>query len=219
MNISEQIKKIQTDASVRIFDLLHKEDSNPTPFDVIKCGITLHTIINTSNSELLLKILKSISLPEDFRLDFVRNYSESFGQYDLILRYNSDEIEKDIFKFLQVENSKIGVWQAYLLYSLWHHLPLNDHSNYYQRKIIYSSQEFDTLNIADESIIQEAKSKNTDIVIVGNRKLYYISFTYWCPYRGLVRILAEVRIDGNRIVSIEEILKKDLVEYGRDIRL
>ena len=113
----------------------------------------------------------------------------------------------------------MGAWQAYLLFSLWHTLPLNDHSNYSSRKFIYSSKDITSLYIKEDNIRSKCFKSNIDIKVVGLRDFFYISCCYWCCFSGLNRIICEIQFRDNKIINIKEVSRINLVEYGRDIRL
>jgi hypothetical protein len=219
MSIYDEIDIIRNNAAIQIFEKLCKYDSEALPIDFQSVGITLHSIIGTNNSDQILSILKNISLSPEYNLDYTHFISESFGQYDVVVADSNGNKDKNIFDYLTVEKTKMGAWQAYLLFSLWHTLPLNDHSNYSSRKFIFSTKDITSLYIKEDNKRSKCFKSNIDLKVVGLRDFFYISCCYWCPFSGLNRIICEIQFRDNKIININEVSRINLVEYGRDIRL
>ena len=219
MSIYDDIDNIRNNAAIQSFELLCKNDAEPIPIDFISVGITLHSIIGTKNPNQILSILKNLTLPEDYSLDYSHYISESFGQYDVVVKDSVGNVDKNVFNYINVERSKMGIWQAYLLYTLWHTLPLNDHSNYSHRKFIFSSKDIESLYLQEDDIKKKCFKSDIGIYVVGLREYYYISCCYWCRYSGLNRIICELQLRDNKIININEVYRINLVKYGHDIRL
>lgn len=219
MSIYDDVYKIRNNAAVKIFELLYKNDREPLPIEFYSVGITLHSMIGNKNPSQILSILSEISLSDEFKLNYTNFVSESFGNYDVVVE-NSDGIsDKNIFKYLSVNKSKMGAWQAYLLYTLWHTLPLYDHSAYNSREYIFSAKDIESLYLKESNIKKRCLEANTNIIVLGINDYFYVSCCYWCRFRGLSRILCEIQIRDNRVINIREVNNTNLVEYGTDIRI
>ncbi|MBD5233786.1 MAG: hypothetical protein HDS65_06340 [Bacteroidales bacterium] len=219
MSIYDDFDKIKNKAALESYELLLKNDTEITPIEFNSVGITLHSMIGVNNPHQILSILKDLKLPDEYKLGYTHYISESFGQYDVVVVHTNGKQDKNIFNYLNVEESKMGVWQAYLLNTLWHTLPLNDHSNYSARKFIYSVKDIESLYIKEDNIRKKCLKSNVDIHVVGLRDFYYVSCCYWCRFTGLNRVVCEIQIRDNRVININEVSRVVLVEYGRNIRL
>ena len=219
MSIYDDFDKIKNKAALESYELLLKNDSEVTPIEFNSVGITLHSMIGVNNPHQILSILKDLKLPDDYKLAYNHYISESFGQYDVVVVDHNGIQYKNIFNYINVEKSKMGVWQIYLLHTLWHTLPLNDHSNYSARKFIYSVKDIESLYIQEDNIRKKCLKSNVDIHVVGLRDFYYVSCCYWCRFSGLSRVVCEIQIRDNKVININEVSRAVLVEYGRDIRI
>ena len=54
--------------------------------------------------------------------------TSAIGVFDANDSIITDSFVEDFWTYLQVENSQIGAWQAYLVAKMWHYLPLIWHS-------------------------------------------------------------------------------------------
>lgn len=220
MNIYDEVKDIREKSSMKIFDLLCKHDNEKLPVEFNAVGITFHTMIGPKNPDEILSVLTHIHLnQEGVELAYTHWTSECFGQYDVVIKFkNSHKEDKDIFKYLKLEDSKMGAWNAYLLHTLWHTLPLNDHSGYSYRKYLFSKKEVDALFIEDQIVKKKCSNSNIDIIIVGLSDYYYVSCCYWCPFSGLSRVVCEIQVRDGKVINISEISHIKLVKY-RDLIL
>ncbi len=218
-NLQERIEEIREAASAKIFKLLRSEQPKEIPVEVTASGIAVRNLINVSSIDYLLKILNKISLPQKINLQLENDFSESFGRYYIVLKQDDNIRYSEYFNYIKIENSCLGAWQAYLLWSLWHQLPLYEHSNYYQRFPIYSANDFDSLNVDDKDIKQQLNNANISLCVNGIKGLYFISCCYWCHFSGLNRIFCEIHIENDKVTYIKEFKIQNIVSYGSDLRI
>ena len=101
----------------------------------------------------------------------------------------STNFDEDFWSYFQVEKSKMGAWQVYLLHNMWHYLPLWWHSNYARRSYVYSkSSKIELEGVLDdeESSFNQAITTNDvtpSIKQDGNE--FFISACYWTIHGGL----------------------------------
>jgi hypothetical protein len=128
----------------------------------------------------------------------------------------STNFDKDFWSYLQVEKSKMGAWQVYLLHNMWHYLPLWWHSNYARRSYVYSkSSKIELEGVLDdeESSFNQAITTN-DVTPSIKQKgdKFFISACYWTIHGGLYREKCVVKFDGDK-VTIKNIDSNVLFEY------
>lgn len=128
----------------------------------------------------------------------------------------STNFDEDFWSYFQVEKSKMGAWQVYLLHNMWHYLPLWWHSNYARRSYVYSkSSKIELEGVLDdeESSFNQAITTNDvtpSIKQDGNE--FFISACYWTIHGGLYREKCVVKFDGDK-VTIKNIDSNVLFEY------
>jgi hypothetical protein len=128
----------------------------------------------------------------------------------------STNFDKDFWSYLQVEKSKMGAWQVYLLHNMWHYLPLWWHSNYARRSYVYSkSSKIELEGVLDdeESSFNQAITTN-DVTpsIKQEGDEFFISACYWTIHGGLYREKCVVKFHGDK-VTIKNIDSNVLFEY------
>jgi len=132
-----------------IADLDKAIAGNPDTGFSLEYAETAHALMGRATEEdyeHIMAALKDISIPEGGKL-IVEKYKAS-GTGDVCKLYiETPQGKKDyeIWNHIKVEYTEKSVWDAYLLYSLWHSLPLFWHSNYCQRTYTYDVE--DTENI------------------------------------------------------------------------
>lgn len=220
MSIYDDIKDIKKKAALEVFNRILKEPDSSKHLDYAADGISLHRIVRTDNPEFILLILNKLSLEDNLKLELEKDFWESFGKYHVVVSLPNGNSSRDIFKYLSVEDSKQGAWHAYLLFSLWHTLPLNDHSNYSRREYIFSKDALLSIDIKNEpNLSKELYNFDPKLTILGKGEFYYVSCYYWNRYSGLNKSINEIQIRNNRVIDINEIHNQNIIEYGRDIRI
>lgn len=128
---------------------------------------------------------------------------------------NGKEEDPDIWKYLTVENSSKGAWQACRLYALWQSWPYsfnwNDDDRY-----IYTKDDLKWVDMVPEakSYFDEAFSRcDVTPVIRYVKDKYYVECCHWSLTYGLQRELTEVTIDDDGHVSFFRIGKRTLCRY------
>jgi hypothetical protein len=128
----------------------------------------------------------------------------------------STNFDEDFWSYFQVEKSKMGAWQVYLLHNMWHYLPLWWHSNYARRSYVYSkSSKIELEGVLDdeESSFNQAITTN-DVTpsIKQEGDEFFISACYWTIHGGLYREKCVVKFHGDK-VTIKNIDSNVLFEY------
>lgn len=171
--------------------------------------------------ELLLDRLSKLSLPLSCTLDVEPCSEEGHGDVSKLYISDNGIYDYAIWNYFTVEDSHMGAWQAYLLDSIWRHLPMFWHAGYGRRSYIYSGEDIPSIeHIRKEEPRAFALIKNFDLApeIVKNGSTYYITCCYWNDWSGLNRELIEVFIENNKVKSISSIKSDNLIKYDCGIR-
>ena len=217
----DKIRNLRKKYSCEVYNTLLPEYKEESMYKFSKKGITLHSIARSLNVDMIIGTLDKISIPKGFQLSLEKQFSESFGQYYFYITAPDGTKSQNIFDFIEVEDSRMGAWQAYLLYTLWHILPLNDHSNSCARQFIFLDQDVESIKMVDKNPVEELEDINTDLKVLQYESHYFISCCYWSRFKGLIRELVEIEITEGRAKEFIDVIAKDVYvyEYGRNIRL
>lgn len=168
----------------------------------------------------IMRYLDKLSLPKDCILQVDECKEEGIGcKSHLFVETSKGLYDYKIWDYIKAENTIDGAWQAYLLYKLWHTLPLFWHANYDRRTYLYSKGDeisIDPWRIEDTVRIRGVANSlfvNPDVVKGENDK-YYISCCYWSDFEGLIKEITEVSISPNNHVVIKDISKTTLYKYN-----
>lgn len=176
----------------------------------------LNNDIENRNYNDLLNNLHCVGLPKGLKLDVqLCEHKGSGDKSMLIVRDIKGNYSLDIFKYLRFASSPAGAWQAYLLYNLWHSLPLFWHANYSRRQYVYNWVDLKNIKTVSDINIGDLVESSVDltprIYHLGND--FYVSSCYWTDWGGLIREYVEVRFDDNKIVQIYQFASERLYEY------
>ena len=192
--------------------------------DEIELAIQIAQLVEGENYNDVLTLLDKIVVKDNYSMKIVPYYDKDtfdmFADTSPIVIYNeqgewlSTNFEDDFWNYLQVENSQMGAWQAYLLSQMWHYLPLQWHANYSYRDYIYS-QSSKGYDILREHFI--AGKHKVAPQITQERDKFLISACYWSEFEGLVRERYAVTFENDR-VYVEELDVNVLYEYDCGIQ-
>ena len=136
--------------------------------------------------------------------------TSAIGVFDTNDSILTDSFAEDFWAYLQVENSQMGAWQAYLIAKMWHYLPLIWHSGYSYRSNIYSKSSLGLKHARRHCVMtwnKVAPSIKHDV------NQYLISVCYWSEFDGLIRENCSVSFD-NGIVAVTTLGSEVLYEYN-----
>lgn len=161
----------------------------------------------------------------------IRYYKELGDTYKSELQVKNLENnlpDKSVFKHLWVEDSEMGAWQVFLLYTLWHVLPLSaaieeDARTYIlgEKELFYDKdfeleEDLDQLYIGDKIPYRFVKNEEFFYPSVKKDGEYYrIQCLYWCEFEGLVREHLLIKIKDNYATQILDLESKVIYEYNR----
>lgn len=172
-------------------------------------GVLLKSIVAEGKYDNIMKCLDRLSLPVGYVLNVKLPESNGYGDYStLYVKKPCGDVIKDVLSILSVEDSAIGALQVYLLYEVWHYLPLYWHANYCHRTYVYSKEELSEIDTKTNLC-----KYNVTPSVSKNGEKYYVSTCFWSEFEGLVRELVEIEIKEGKIISIfkvkQQVLHKD----------
>ena len=187
-------------------------------------GAALHELARTKQYDKLLMCLDRVKLPHGLSLYVREAEQRDMGDRSYITAIDdSDNSQYALFEKLIVEDSCMGAWQAYMLESLWHVLPLYWHALYEERIYTFSFNDFSKLSELDDGTEKAERLRNSfgnehiQPIVGKNGGKYYVSACFWTEYGGLLRETCEVEIRNNKLVDIQDIGHKTIYEYQSSI--
>jgi hypothetical protein len=187
------------------------------------------------DSEKVLEILNSISIPKDCRLLCHSHKMKEHSSGDNSFLYVSKDCEDSnrvfdeishIWERINVENNEMGVWQVYLLMNTIHVMPYFWHGGYHRRSYIYTLNDAYSL---PEFVNRKSPLNKLDLKLLYERGLIRpsinfereddinssatIDCTYWTYWGGLIRERISMKLRGSQIVSCEKTGQTTLFNY------
>ena len=163
-------------------------------------GMNLRNLVVSKDYESIPSLMDKIAVPQGYKLGLKclndDNMQGMGGEsYVTILTPDNSEIldrTDQFWSLISAEDSPMGAWQVYLIYNLWHYLPLFWHANYENRQYIYTRAQwggevrpgFDNItplvgfDISKQDIYPSIHKEDG---------YYYVSACYWSEFEGLVR--------------------------------
>lgn len=217
-------------AAKKEFEIAIAKCVNQIDENYINVAQSLHEAVRMKDYGKIAAILDKMMLPRCTRLKVKECKPYGLGD-ESRLRLSGHSDSKDIFDYLSFDNSCMGAWQAYLLFTLWHSLPLYWHSNYYHRDYLYSKDDVKHIRLHYDSndIVSKiyAYLDKNDIApeIYSYKGKYYITCCYWTDFGGLHRESFEIIFNDSsyfdncegmhhdRISIIDCIMVRTLYDY------
>ena len=182
----------------------------------------LFQIADKEKYDHLLSVLDKLTLPNGYRLEIKKPEEVGIGdESKLFVQCPDGEKEFDIFKYLRVEQSSMGVWQAHLLYTLWNTLPMFWHALYNERIYINGKEDLPLIHKYSRKHVNvqpiiSGMSVNPEVV--GIDGTYYVTYSYWSDFEGLIRVTDRIEIADNIIKGRYNVTQEVLYRYDCGIR-
>lgn len=180
---------------------------------------------NRGNYEQLLNNLNNLQISKGEALIIENAKQIGIGDRSrLYITNDSGEKDINIFNHINVEDSCNGAWQAYLLNSLWHVLPMFWHGCYDKRTYLFSKEDIKnqlSIMMSDIELIKELKKYDIipKIVKLEDKGIYYISCCYWNDWDGLIKEIVKVTLKENKVIEIITEANITLYKYDSEIIL
>ena len=178
------------------------------------------SMIDNGNFKSIFTVLNKLSLPSELQLKVSKLCRDGLGDRSIFYVDDHAEHERNIWEYIMIDDSPMGVWQAYLLHVAQYHLPMFWHSLYGKRSYIYSIQGSYQIHIrpSKESDFDKIQRTNFTPVIFHCNDKYHIATCYWSNWQGLVREHLEFSIVGNKVVDIAPVRTETLIRYNSGLR-
>lgn len=165
-----------------------------------KLGREVQRLVRAKDYKEVIRVLNKVKVPKGYTLS-IRPYKKEeecgLGTESHVIITTPDkqiirDDQKEFWKLLSVERSPMGAWQVYLLFNMWHYLPLFWHALYEKRSYVYSntqlkrdSRYWPEYEAPETKIDLGNCDVQTTIMSIGDSD-YYIGACYWSDFEGLV---------------------------------
>ena len=178
-----------------------------------KIGEKLVELVKAKEYEKVFCLLDKVKVKEGYKIKIEPYNAEEAvmtkGAVNYICIYDKEgkllttNFKEDFWSYLQVEKSKMGAWQAYLINQMWQYLPLYWQTNFLRREYVYtqsSKVEFEgNLDDDKESFNSAMSANNVTPNIVRDGDNFIISACYWTIHSGLIREKYIVCFEGDSV--------------------
>lgn len=164
----------------------------------------------------MMACLDKLSLPDLSFLCVRRCCNMDIGDRSRLYISKGNICDYSIWDHIVVEDSHMGAWQTYLLYSVWHTLPFFWHGLYDKRSYIYSENDIARIEFRKNEVPKAAMGiREFNIIpeVVKTGSKYYVTCCYWNNWTGLNREVVEITIENNKVKKIAVIETYNLIKY------
>lgn len=202
--LEEEIKK----QALSNYEVARQNNSSALTKDFVEVASKLINVALQQKYSSIISCIDKISVPSNFKLDVEECKNIGMGDNSNVVIRHEGGIDGNIWPYLSVQQNNMGAWQAYLLHSLWHVLPLFWHGGYDRRHYIFSSEDLYKIQFEQEVHSRELKAifaiENFDVVpnIAVNENKFYVSCCFWSDWGGLIRETIEITFENNRVTNI-----------------
>lgn len=166
------------------------------------------------NYPLIMTILHKLSLLEGASLLVEKCKQQGIGDRSkLFIETPEGAYDYNIWDYISVEKSSEGAWNAYLLYNLWHVLPMFWHALYDRRYYLFFPEFTDFIECDTQALRKVLKQHFTspDVIVADGK--FYVSCCYFTNFGGLIQETVEITINNGK-ASFHSIEQKTLFEYN-----
>ena len=238
LETERKLRQEKIDIALRTYDEISKLNYC-IPDDYITVARNLHRMIKDKSYDVILKYFTKISLSPEFELKIMECEQSGIGDKSkLYIKLPDDKHDFNIFKYLNVEQSCMGAWQAYLTYTLWHLLPLWNHAIYDSREFVFNKDEAMIQNLKCVVELAKLRSEKVDVnlfakvikekfsnvdnvtpEVFNKDDKYYVSCCYWTMFGGLIREFIEITIQNNKVTEFFPFKKDTISVFQCGIRV
>lgn len=161
--------------------------------------------------------LDALSLENGYHMGLRTAEQSGMGDESSFYVYDkNNQVDRDILKYIHVDETPMGAWQVYLLMTSPTQLPTYWHGGYIKRTFILEGDELydiKALKNYDLSDLVKQKMLYPEVVFEMNTdiKTAHIYCCYWNEWKGLVREHVEMQIHNGKVISYEK--KSEFVIY------
>ena len=175
--------------------------------------------LKKKGDDAMLYDLDALSLDEGYHMGLRIAEQQGMGDESNFFVYDRNNKEdKEILKYLHVDETPMGAWQVYLLMTSKTLLPTFWHGGYIERTFILKGDnlyDIDALRYYDLSDLKKQEILNPHVefeeksgIVTAN-----IYCCYWNEWEGLVREHIEMQIQNGKVITYEEKGKFVIYKY------
>lgn len=163
--------------------------------------------------------LDALSLEDGYHMGLRVAEQQGMGDESNFYVYNQDnEEDKDLLKYIRVDETPMGAWQVYLLMTTPTLLPTFWHGGYIERTFILQAEklyEIDALRYYALSDLskQEILKPCVEVERESDKLTANVYCCYWNEWQGLVREHIQMQIKNGKVVSYEDKGKFVIYKY------
>lgn len=218
----QQLEQEEKEKAKNKYDSLVRSCENLIDSNCIELAHSAHSLVEQERYQEALNKLTCRIIPNGASLEVDFCKEEGHGaQSELYIELPDGVCDYKIFDHLVVGGLPNEIWQAYLIDTLWHILPLWWHANYARRVFIFNTQDIESTTAPfSEQSLAFIHDLDIDVSpqIFKDGDVYYVSCCYWNDWSGLVRECKKVVIRNNRVIDISLFHSEVIYEYECGIR-
>lgn len=163
--------------------------------------------------------LDALSLENGYHMGLRFAEQQGMGDESNYYVYDNNNEDKDLLKYLHVDETPMGAWQVYLLMTSPTQLPTFWHGGYIERKFIlrrddlYDIKPLQNYELSD-LLKQDILNPSVEVEKDSDLMTAQIHCCYWNEWKGLVREHVEIQMQNGKVTSYEE--KDKFVIYKYD---
>ena len=163
--------------------------------------------------------LDALSLEDGYHMGLRTAEQSGMGDESNFYVYDKNNQEdRDILKYIHVDETPMGAWQVYLLMTSPTLLPTFWHGGYIERTFILKGDELydvKALNSYDLSDLLKQKMLYPEVVFETNSGIItaHVYCCYWNEWEGLVREHIELQINNGKVISYKDKGKFVIYKY------
>lgn len=213
----QRLKEERKRSALEAYEDAIDKSGNVATDEYLEVASILYHKIEKQSYDSLMSALNKLSLPANCKLEVETAKETGIGDKSRLYIDRAGTYDTKIWNYIKVDDSPMAAWQAYLLHSAWHSLPMFWHGLYDRHSYIFSANDCLNIEFMREEHSNQIKKRLMDIdvspevVKVDNK--YYITVCYWSDWGGLMRELVEITITGNMVSEIFEVDTYVLIPY------
>ena len=163
--------------------------------------------------------LDALSLEDGYHIGLRTAEKQGIGDESNFYVYGKDNDEdKDLLKYIHLDETPMGAWQIYLLMTSPTLLPTFWHGGYIERKFILQEKDLYEIEVLSCYALSDLKARNMlypDVEVKRNGDILTASVycCYWNEWEGLVREHVEIQVCNGKVTSYEEKGKFIIFKY------
>ena len=153
--------------------------------------------------------LDALSLEDGYHIGLRTAEQQGMGDESNFYVYGKDNDEdKDLLKYIHLDETPMGAWQIYLLMTSPTLLPTFWHGGYIERKFILQEKDLYEIEVLSCYSLSDLKARNMlypDVEVKRNGDILTASVycCYWNEWEGLVREHVEIQVCNGKVTSYE----------------